>query len=60
MKIFLTGSPGVGKTTIIKRIADQFPAEVFGFYSEEYRENRVRVGFNIIGESSEKVFSKMF
>lgn len=48
MKIFLTGSPGVGKTTIIKRVVDEFPDEVFGFYSQECRENGQRVGFDII------------
>ena len=49
MKVFLTGSPGIGKTTIVKKVAEHFPTEVFGFYSEECRQNGQRTGFDIIG-----------
>jgi nucleoside-triphosphatase len=44
--LLLTGLPGVGKTTLIKKISealkDSHPA---GFYTEEIRERGVRKGF---------------
>ncbi|BFI73273.1 nucleoside-triphosphatase THEP1 [Nanoarchaeota archaeon] len=48
MKIFITGKPGVGKTTLIKKIYSNFPEKFFGFYTEEIRENKERIGFKII------------
>ena len=48
MKIFLTGSPGVGKTTIVKKVAQAVGEPISGFYSEEFRENGQRVGFHIV------------
>jgi nucleoside-triphosphatase len=46
--ILLTGHPGVGKTTAIKRILAQLPRPVGGFYTEEVRENGRRSGFRIV------------
>ncbi len=48
--ILITGIPGVGKTTLIKKLADALknfhPA---GFYTEEIREDGIRKGFALIG-----------
>jgi nucleoside-triphosphatase len=47
--IFLTGPPGIGKTSIIKRlIKDLTPLIVRGFYKEEIIENNVCKGFRIV------------
>jgi len=46
--ILLTGAPGCGKTTVITRLAGMLaPLSVSGFYTEEIRERRDRVGFRI-------------
>ncbi|MEW6558463.1 MAG: NTPase [Elusimicrobiota bacterium] len=44
--ILLTGKPGVGKTTIIKKIIANLDS-VGGFLTEEIRENNIRKGFKI-------------
>lgn len=46
--ILLTGKPGVGKTTLIRKILKGL-AEIYagGFYTEEIRENNLRTGFRI-------------
>jgi nucleoside-triphosphatase len=46
--ILLTGHPGVGKTTAIKRILAQLPHPAGGFYTEEIREGGARNGFKIV------------
>ncbi|MGC9079236.1 MAG: nucleoside-triphosphatase [Nanopusillaceae archaeon] len=48
MKIFITGKPGIGKTTLIKKLYQNYPDKFFGFYTEEIRENKERIGFKII------------
>jgi nucleoside-triphosphatase len=47
LKILITGPPGVGKTTIIKRIASALGRRAGGFYTEEIRESGIRKGFEI-------------
>lgn len=51
--IFLTGSPGVGKTTLVKKVIkyfeDKSTVSISGFYTEELRENRTRIGFDCVG-----------
>lgn len=45
----LTGNPGVGKTTIIRKIIYKIPKNLSeGFYTEEIREKGIRKGFKII------------
>ena len=48
MKILITGRPGSGKTTLIKRVVDKLPQPAGGFYTEEIREDGTRVGFKIV------------
>ncbi len=46
--ILLTGKPGSGKTTAIKRIIEGLgPSRVNGFWSSEIRKHGKRVGFRI-------------
>jgi nucleoside-triphosphatase len=50
-KIFLTGTPGVGKTTVLKSIVQELKQQgilVGGMVTEEVRENGIRVGFKIV------------
>jgi len=53
--ILLTGLPGIGKTTLIRRISEELknlhPA---GFYTEEIREEGIRKGFELISLDGKK------
>ena len=53
-KILLTGRPGSGKTTLIKRVVDKLSLPAGGFYTEEIRENGRRVGFKIVTLTGEE------
>ena len=46
--ILICGTPGVGKTTLIKKILKRINLRAGGFYTEEIKENNRRVGFKII------------
>ncbi len=49
MKIFITGKPGSGKTTLIKEVLKILQGiSVCGFYTEEIREGGERKGFKVI------------
>jgi nucleoside-triphosphatase THEP1/uncharacterized protein with PIN domain len=52
--IFVTGRPGVGKTTLIRRVLSALEARVGGFYTCEIREGGRRVGFSIESFSGER------
>lgn len=60
MKVFLTGPPGCGKTTIIKRMVERFPGSVTGFYTEEVRdEGGRRIGFDLVSHAGDReVFAR--
>jgi nucleoside-triphosphatase len=48
--LLLTGAPGVGKTTVIRRVATQLEMrQLRGFYTEEIREGGERRGFRLLG-----------
>lgn len=53
--VVLTGRPGIGKTTLIRKIAHALNQDsVDGFWSAEIRENNRRVGFSINTLSGER------
>jgi nucleoside-triphosphatase len=57
-KLLLTGRPGCGKTTLIKRVVNKLGRPAGGFYTEEIRERGQRVGFKIITlDCKEAVFA---
>jgi nucleoside-triphosphatase len=47
-RIAVTGRPGVGKTTLIRRVVEQLPVSVGGMITQEIRKCGVRVGFAVI------------
>ena len=52
--LLLTGRPGVGKTTVIRRVAGgSQETRLSGFYTEEIREHGERKGFRLIGFDGE-------
>ena len=67
MKILITGRPGIGKTTLIKKVFN-FLSENFknlkinGFITEEIREKGKRTGFKIIflNQNKEFVFASIY
>jgi nucleoside-triphosphatase len=47
--LLLTGTPGIGKTTLIRRVASQLSGyRLGGFYTEEIREAGQRKGFRLV------------
>ncbi len=50
MIIALTGKPGIGKTTAIKKIIEKLGDRAIGFYTEEIRnpKTKQRIGFKVI------------
>ncbi len=47
MNILITGKPGAGKTTLVKRISQELGNVAGGFYTEEIRRKGKRVGFKV-------------
>lgn len=50
MKIFLTGKPGIGKTTVLKKIVSLLKERATGFWTEEIRDplSNKRSGFKVV------------
>lgn len=47
--LLLTGTPGVGKTTVLRKLAERLGGEKFGgFYTEEIRQHGERRGFRLV------------
>uniref|UniRef100_A0A3Q3QAT4 AAA+ ATPase domain-containing protein n=1 Tax=Monopterus albus TaxID=43700 RepID=A0A3Q3QAT4_MONAL len=56
--VFLTGPPGVGKTTLVQKACEALVSSgvgVEGFYTEEVREGGRRVGFDVVTVKGERV-----
>ena len=48
INILITGTPGIGKTTLVKKIAAKLqPLHPVGFYTGEIREGGERKGFSL-------------
>jgi nucleoside-triphosphatase len=47
--LLLSGRPGVGKTTVIKSVAQALGDRADGFYTEEVRHQGKRQGFQLVG-----------
>ncbi len=47
MNILITGRPGIGKTTLIKELAEKLAGKAIGFYTEEIRKEGTRTGFRV-------------
>lgn len=47
MKIMLTGCPGSGKTTVIRKVVEALSCPSIGFFTAEIREGSKRVGFSV-------------
>lgn len=50
MKVFITGMPGVGKTTLVRRVVEKLGDRAIGFWTEEVRDRKTRrrVGFKVV------------
>lgn len=46
--ILLTGKPGIGKTSVVKKIIPLLGVDAGGFYTEEIRELDRRMGFRVV------------
>ena len=46
--LFLTGVPGIGKTTVIRKTLEKLSIPCTGFYTEEIRTGSRRTGFSIV------------
>jgi nucleoside-triphosphatase len=54
-KILITGAPGVGKTTLIRRLVSALDQRnCTGFYTAEIREGNARKGFELVGLDGQK------
>ncbi len=52
--LLLTGPPGSGKTTLIRKAVERLRAKAGGFYTTEIREEGQRVGFEIVTLEGER------
>jgi len=54
-KTLITGKPGVGKTTLVKKIIEQMGSvRMAGFYTAEIRSKGSRLGFELAGLKGER------
>ena len=57
-RVLLTGRPGCGKTTLVKRVVNKLARLTGGFYTEEISERGQRVGFKLVTlDGKEAVFA---
>lgn len=60
MRVFITGQPGVGKTTLLKKVSKfckELEVPIYGFITEEIREGNKRIGFDLINLKTEERFN---
>jgi len=53
MFILITGRPGIGKTTVLEKLAQKLSHRAYGFITKEIRQGRKRVGFDIFSPENE-------
>jgi nucleoside-triphosphatase len=46
--VLLSGKPGCGKTTVVRKTVERLPLPVGGFYTREMRMAGRRLGFEIV------------
>ncbi len=54
VRVLITGQPGCGKTTLIKKVARSLSIPFCGFFTNEIRHGRRRVGFEIESFAGDK------
>ena len=55
LKILLIGKPKSGKTSLVRKVINSLKKTSYGgFFSEEIKENRQRVGFKIVSTDGEE------
>jgi nucleoside-triphosphatase THEP1 len=54
VNLLITGLPGVGKTTLLRRVVEKLNCPAYGFYTSELRESGDRVGFSLTTLSGEE------
>jgi nucleoside-triphosphatase len=52
--VLLTGRPGVGKTTLVRRVVERLAGRAGGFYTAEIRQGGVRRGFKLVALGGEQ------
>ncbi len=62
MKVLLTGKPGIGKTTVVKKVVEKLKDKVIGFWTEDIRDRTGRrTGFKIITtEGDETILASVY
>ncbi len=64
MKILVTGEPGIGKTTLVKKLIRVLGERAMGFWTEEVRDpsTKKRIGFKVVSTEGRSSFfaSKTF
>ncbi|HEV8343881.1 MAG TPA: NTPase [Candidatus Binatia bacterium] len=49
MRVFLTGNPGIGKTTLVRAVLERLDQiQCAGFYTQEKKHGGQRIGFKIV------------